>query len=145
MKVPAAVALFLSLAGAGCGSSSTSPSTVTTTQTPVAPTQTETFRGTLAVGATRFYSFSVAQYGTVNLTLTALTGDIDPATSSVTLGLGRPSGTGCALGLSVTAFPTSTETPHTSNILDAGVYCAQVTDSGTLTAPAAFTVAIAHP
>ncbi len=145
MKVLVAAALLLSLSGAGCGSSSTSPSTVTTTQTPAAPTQTETFSGTLAVGATRFYSFSVAQYGTVNLTLTALTGDTDPTTASVTLGLGRPAGTGCSLGLSVTAFPTTIETPHTTNVLDAGVYCAQVTDSGALTAPATFSVAIAHP
>ncbi len=143
MKVQLAVALLLSAVGAGCGSSSTSPTSVVTTQTPAAASVTETFSGTLAVGGSRFYSFSVAQYGTVTVTLTQLTGNFDPTTTTVILGLGRPAGTGC--GVATTVTTASSDTPQSTNTLEAGVYCVRISDTDVLTAPAAFAIDIAHP
>lgn len=143
MKWLLETALLLSVAGAGCGSSTTSPTPVTPTQTPAAPSITETFAGTLAVGGSRFYSFSVGQYGTVNVTLAQLTGAFDPVTTTVVLGLGRPAGTGC--GVATTATATPSDTPQASSTLDAGVYCVRISDTDVLTAPATFSITIAHP
>jgi hypothetical protein len=138
-----AAALLLSVVGAACGGSSTAPTPVTPAQTAAAPSITETFAGTLAVGGSRFYSFTVGQYGTVTVTLTRLTGAFDPATTTVVLGFGRPAGTGCSVANTTVASPG--DTPQTSNTLEAGVYCVRISDAGVLTAPAAFSIDIARP
>jgi hypothetical protein len=64
-----------------------------------------------------------------------------------TLGLGvglpRVTGGGCRLGMSVNTAPGST--PQISTQADAGQYCVQVYDLGTLTEPVGFAVKIDHP
>src|SRR5690349_21351340 len=102
----------LAVCAAACGSDTpTSPSTSTTTTTTVAPASiSEIYNGTLSVGGSRFYSFTVLQNGTVSLTLTSL-GPGLPGDLAVELSLGRPAGTGCA-PTSTVNVTTDTAAPH---------------------------------
>jgi hypothetical protein len=123
--------------------SNNSPTTPTTT-TPVAPPSvTETWQATLAVGATRFYSFSVALNGTVNLTLASLTENGEDSAAQLGLALGTPAGTGCAASTSVTMAAAAD--PQITGTYAPGIYCARVADVGNLGAPGSFRILIAHP
>jgi hypothetical protein len=125
---------------AACGSSG-SPTTPTT---PVAaPTITENFNGILPIGGLKFYSFTIAQNGTVNITLVSVTGDGVPGSVTLALGLGHPAGTGCnATGVNTT---TQTTAPQITSTSAPGVWCVSIADVGNLTAPANFAISIAHP
>ena len=133
---------------AGCGNSPTSPTnttttTTTTTTTVAEPTINEVFQATVPVGGSRFYSFTVTQNGTVNLTLVEVAGQYVPATVTLGLGVGVPDGTDCNATTSInTAAGT---TPQVTATLAPGIYCARVYDVGNLFAPAAFSVSIDHP
>src|SRR5262245_34392466 len=118
---------FLSVAVAvllatGCKHSTTSPttSTDTTTTTSTAPTTTETFDGTLGVGATAFFPFTVSQNGSVTATLVSIGGGVVPSTVQVRLGIGTPQDTGCA----ATAMSlVNTSSPVVSTTENPGNYC----------------------
>src|SRR6266851_6361812 len=132
----------VAMLSAACNDSlgSTSP-TSSTTSTPAAPTTTETFIGTLPVGGAKFYSFSIAVYGTVNATLVSIGGPSVPADVMVNLGIGTPGGTSCnsSSPTSVSAGSaavTASEQP--------GVYCVTIADVGNLPGAADFTVTIDH-
>ena len=92
------VLVVVGMISSGCGddASTTSPSTTTTTPTIAAASVTETFEGTVPVGGSSFYSFTVAENGTVNLTLASVGGAGVPSTAWLGLGLGAPSGTDCS-------------------------------------------------
>lgn len=127
------VLLTLALAAAACaGNSTTSPSSTTTT---ASPTMTETFAGTLPVGGSSFYSFVVSQNGSVNVTLVSVS--VGEVASTVTLGvaIGGPSGTGC-VGGGVTSTAAGTD-PQVTGVYSPGRYCVNVSDVGSLAAPAA--------
>jgi hypothetical protein len=136
------IALGTALAAAAC--SNNNQQTTTPTPTPAAPTVTESFSGTLPVGGTKFFSFKVSQYGTVQVSLLDVSGTDVPSTVTLTLGLGTPSGTTCSAGTSVAAT-TADMMPQLSTTLDVGVYCASIADPGNLSAPANFSITIAHP
>jgi hypothetical protein len=140
LKAFVVAALGAALAGAACNKTSTT----TPTPTPSAPTVTELFAGTLPIGGNKFYSFKIAVFGTVNVSLTDVGGAGVPQTVTVGLGLGTPSGTSCSTTSTVNAT-TSDAQPQLATTLGAGVYCAAVYDLGNLTAPASFSVTIAHP
>lgn len=123
-----------------CGNNTNSPTTPT--KTPAAPTASERYVATIGVGASTFYSFSVAQYGTVNVTLTAVSGFDDP-TVAIGLGLGVPAAFGCTN--STTATASAGSTPQLTNTFEIGVYCLRVYDVGNLNGPLTFDVTIAHP
>jgi hypothetical protein len=122
--------------------SSTSPASPTTS-TPAAPTTTESFIGTLPVGGAKFYSFSIAVYGTVNVTLVGIAGPSVPPDVMVNLGIGTPGGTSCnssspmSVSAGSAAQVTASEQP--------GLYCVTIADVGNLPAAADFTIAIDHP
>jgi hypothetical protein len=133
----------LLVGGCGSGATTTSPSSASTT--PAAAAISETFSGTLPVGGSRFYSFSISVYGTVNATLASIGGSGIPPTAEVNLGIGTPSGTTCSTtptlvqvsgDAGVTTLVTATEQP--------GTYCVLIADAGNLFSPATFTVTIAH-
>ena len=124
----------------GCGNDDSSPTSPT--RTPAAPTVTERYVGAIPVGGSGFYSFSVAEYGTVNVTLTAVSG-IDDSSVGIGLGLGTPAGFGCTATATLTATPSTT--PQFANPYEAGIYCVRVYDAGTLTGSMMFDVTIAHP
>jgi hypothetical protein len=112
---------------------------------PVAPPTVlgQPFNGVLPVGGFKFFSFSIGVYGTVNISLTSLSGDgVSPGTT-VALGFGHPAGTDCN-ATSVNTQATATQ-PQITSAYDVGVWCVRISDVGNLTAPANFTISIDHP
>ena len=119
-------------AAAGCGSDT--PTTPSTTS----KTTSENWSSAVAPGGTSSRSFTVNASGTITVTLTGA-----GATLGVGVGLPRVTGGGCRLGVTVNASPGSS--PQISTAADAGQYCVQVYDLGTLTDPVAFALKIDHP
>src|SRR5215510_11494648 len=119
-----------------CGKSN---SPTTPTRTPAAASKSERYVATMGVGGSSFYSFSVSEYGTVNVTLTAVSGVDDPSVA-IGLGLGVPSGFGCTPSSTTTTAAGST--PQITNTLETGVYCLRVYDVGNLTGPLTFDVIV---
>ena len=125
-------------------SASDTDATSTTTTETVSATDPQTFSGALAVRGQRFYSFTVPSTRTVTIRLEQLqdgAGIASPAT--VVLGLGVPSGTGCAMAREVAAA--ASDAPQIEESLTAGVYCAQLADPGSLTDAVSFSVRIEFP
>jgi hypothetical protein len=123
-------------AAAGCGSEPTAPK--------VEPASTaEVWSSTLTLGATKFYSFTVPLEGNVSVVLKSLTQDGAASTEQVTLGLGAPRATDCAVSGSVVASAADAVLLSGSQI--AGVYCVRIWDNAQLTKTAAFSVTINHP
>jgi hypothetical protein len=134
MKRYGLVLVVLALCSSGCDviknlfSSSTTPSGSTSSS----------FTGSLTVGGTNMFTFTTTQSGTANITLTSLA-----TATPVGLGLGTVSGATCTLTTSNTAT-TAGAVPQVSATLDAGTYCAEVFDPGTLTSATTFALTITH-
>lgn len=139
-----AILLALAVAGlcAACGGSTTAPSTTTATAT----RSTETFAGNLGAGDTQFYSFTVTQTGTTDVTLLSVrpSGAVVPALAMpLALSIGTPAGLGCRASTSITVQPglatqlTTSTTPT--------IYCVSVADVGNITSAVNFTIRIVHP
>ena len=140
------MAVLMPLLCAACGSDSpTSPSTTSSTSTTIAPASiSDSYSSTLAIAGSRFYSFTVVENGTVNVTLTALAGPDITEETTVDLGLGRPSGFGCTPSTSVTVS-TLTAAPQITGTFAPGVYCVRIADTtGVLPGAATFSIAIGH-
>ena len=139
-------AALLSICVASCDSAETPTSATTTTAattTAVSPTFSEQFAGTFDASTATFYSFSVTQYGTVNVTLTSVGGTYVPSSLQVGLGLGTPSGTDCTTSTSVTTR--SGSSPQLTGAYQPGVYCVRVYDVGNVYGSANFAVTIDYP
>jgi hypothetical protein len=121
------------LLAAACGDDP-APTTPTTTS----KATSETWSSTLAPGGESSRSFTVNASGTIAVTLTTA-GD----TLGVGVGVPRTTGGGCRLGVTVTSAGGST--PQISTPADAGQYCVQVYDLGTLRDPVGFALKIDHP
>jgi hypothetical protein len=134
---------LLTLAGACSGDSSVETPTSATATTVAEATITESFEDGLSVGGEVFYSFSVTQYGTVNVTLAEVGGSQVPATVWVGLGLGTPSGTDCTTTSTINIAAGTG--PHLTTTSAAGIYCAKIWDIGNLYGPARCRIEIAHP
>ena len=134
--------LIVSALGAACGKNATTTSPTTTTPDSV----TETFKGTLPVGGSAFYSFSTATAGTVTATLTDIEGDGVPPSIEVNLGIGTLSAFNCSATSSEVQMSGTAQVPAlVSSSEQPGVYCVIISDIGNLFAPATFTVTIDHP
>lgn len=146
---PIGLLLAAALAVSGCDDNTTSPTDTssTTTTTVASPTITEVFSGRVGSGGAAFYSFSVVENGTVNVTLSDVGGNNVPSSVWLGLGLGTPSGEDCTTASTInTASSTTTgSTVHLTATYAPGVYCVRVWDIGNLIAVAAFNVTIAHP
>jgi hypothetical protein len=121
----------------------TSPTDTSTTTTVASPTTTELFAGRVTVNGSSFYSFSVVENGTVNVTLAEVAGSGVPSTVWLGLGIGTPSGEDCSTTSTVNTAAGSAV--HLTGTFAPGVYCVRVWDIGNLAAVAAFNVTIAHP
>jgi hypothetical protein len=123
----------IALLAAGCGDDKT-PTTPSNTSSPMS----ETWSSVVAPGGQSSRSFTVNSSGTITVTLTA---------AGTTLGLGvglpRTTGGGCRLGVTVNA--SAGTTPQISTNADAGQYCVEVYDLGTITDPVGFALKIDHP
>ena len=111
-------------------------------RTPTTPSNpsgrvTENWSSVIAPGGASTRTFIVNSAGTIVVTLT------DGPTAGLGVGLPRTTGGGCRLGVSVNASPGTT--PQISTQADAGQYCIQVYDLGTLTDPIGFALKIEHP
>ena len=138
--------LCLSLTATACGDSSTatSPSdTSSTTVTVATPTITELFAGRVSVSGSTFYSFSVVENGTVNVTLAEVGGAGVPSTVWLGLGIGTPSGEDCSAATTVNTAAGAAV--HLTGTHAPGVYCVRVWDIGNLAGVAAINVTVAHP
>jgi hypothetical protein len=134
------------LTAIGCSDDTpTSPTdtSTTTTATAAPPAFTEEFNDTVGVGGAVFYSFTVTQYGTVNVSLTSVSGQYVPSTVTMGLGLGRPEAEGCATTQQIST-PSGTG-PQLTAVYEPGVYCVKVSDVGNLFSAATFAVTIAFP
>ena len=133
----------------GCDDNTTSPTDTssTSTSTVASPTVTEVFSGRVGAGGAAFYSFSVVENGTVNVTLSDVGGTNVPSSVWLGLGLGTPSGEDCTTASTVnTASSTANgSSVHLTTTYAPGVYCVRVWDIGNLLAVASFNVTIAHP
>lgn len=128
-------ALCLALAAAGCSKNDTTTSPSTTTS----PT-TMTFASQVSVKGGTARTFTMSSAGTVKVTLVTL----GNGTVRAGLGLGIPATSApCSLAYSLVTGPSST--PQIVTSADAGTYCVQVYDSGTLTSDTEFSVTVEHP
>ena len=119
------------------GSTPTGPSEVTLT--------TETFADSLAVGASRFYSFTVTAGGTVSVTLASVTAQADGTTLTqpLEIGVGIPAGTGCSVAVARSA--TSGLVTQLQMAAGPGVHCVCVRDTAGLPSPINFSLRFTHP
>ena len=137
--------LVVASMGVGCSNSSQSPTTPSTTSTSGASDFPYYFTGTLAPQTSSFYSFTVAQAGTVSVTLASLSvGPFNPTPGTpVGLGFGTPAGTDCSLTRSLktgAGLAAQLVTP-----VALGVFCVDIFDVGSLTVPTDFVIRIVHP
>ena len=128
--------LLTAVTAAGCDEDAppTTPSTSTT--------ESVTWSTNLANGGSTSRSFKTTRNGTVSITLQSLAGS---TTLRAGLGVGIPlgDGTGCVLSRSVET--TAGATAQLELSVDAGSYCVQVYDPGTLTQPVGFTILLIYP
>lgn len=124
-----ALSAVLMLAGCGSDNTPTTPSNPSTTLT-------ENWSSVIAPGGASTRSFTANSAGTIVVTLTA------GPTVGLGVGLPRTIGGGCRLSVSVNASPGAT--PQINTQADAGQYCVQVYDLGTLTDPIGFALKIEH-
>jgi len=130
--------MALGLAGlsAACGDNNSSTATSPSTQT---GPKTESWSSVLAPAGASSRSFTVTAAGTINVTMTDAGGRV----IGLGVGLPRTTGGGCRLGVAVNASADSS--PQISTQADAGQYCVEVFDLGTLTDPIPFSLKIEHP
>ena len=126
------IGISLAVMLAGCGSDDT-PTTPSNTSGP----RTENWSSVVAPGGASTRTFTLNSAGTIVVTLTA------GPTVGLGVGLPRTNGGGCRLGVSVNASPATT--PQINAQADAGQYCVQVYDLGTLIDPSGFALKIEHP
>ena len=137
-----AMATAVCLTAMAC-TSTTAPSEEDSGITPLEFTL-ETFAGTLQPKGNGFYSFVVAQAGPVGLTLAAVQTPGGAALATpLGIGVGIPSGPGCARSTSQTAPPGLAA--QLTVTLNPGIYCAAVFDTGNLTSAVNFAMRIRHP
>jgi len=127
-----AFACLVAMTGA-CGDGNTTPTSPTTTTA-----MNESWSSVLAPGGTSSRSFTVNAAGTITVTMTS-------AGATVGLGVGLPRTTGGVYRLGVSVSPGGSASPQIATSADAGQYCVQVFDLGTLTDPISFALKIDHP
>jgi hypothetical protein len=114
---------------------------VTSPDTPSSPaSSTVTFGGTVGVQGSSRSTFTVAQQGTVTVTLSTVSPSV-----AMGLGIGTPNGaTACAMTSSTTSA-TAGPTPQLTVTESPGDYCVSVYDVGNVTGSVTYSVVVAHP
>jgi hypothetical protein len=132
------VAAALALAVSACGGSNTTG----TVSTPTTTRTTDTFSGTVQVGASNFHSFPVSQTGTTDVTLTAAS---PPANVAMGLAIGTTGDGNCTPLAGASSTVVAGSTPQVTGLTTAGTLCVQIRDVGQATAPVSYTVTVTHP
>ena len=134
-KRVASIAIVAALSAA-CGNSGTTTSPSTTSTAPV----TVTFASSVAVRGSASRAFTMTTAGTVKVTLSTFGNGTIPAG----VGIGVPaSGAPCSVAQSVITAPG--DSPQIVTSADAGTYCAEVFDTGSLIQDTPFSLVIEHP
>ena len=139
MRAIFSAALLAGLMAAGCAATP-SPTVPTATGPPAPATTTETFTGSVGVQGGDTHTFTVAQMGSVDITLTS----VAPGSNTVMgLGVGTPTGLTCFV---ITSVQTPAGAiPQLRGTGLAGQLCVTVYDTGNLAEPVEYTVTVAHP
>jgi hypothetical protein len=130
---------LLMLGAAACGGGNNPPSGVTT---PTVTRTTDTFSGTVQVGASAFHSFRVAQTGTTEVTLTAAS---PPATVMMGVAIGTVDDAGCTRLTGASLNTPAGSVPQLAGVTSSGTLCVQIRDIGNQTAPVNYSVSVTHP
>lgn len=140
-RVLVAFLLACATGAAACTGSSTSPSGTVTTF----GSTSEYFTGTIAPGASQFYSFTVTGGGAVDVTLVSTqTARIGGSVGArLNVGVGVPSGFGCAVTSSAVITPGLTAQLSTNGTAST-VYCINIADPGVLATDTLFVVRVSH-
>jgi len=134
-KRVASIAIVAALSAA-CSNSGTTTSPSTTSTAPV----TVTFASSVAVRGSASRAFTMTTAGTVRVTLSTFGNGTIPAG----VGIGVPaSGAPCSVAQSVITVPG--DSPQIVTSADAGTYCAEVFDTGSLIQDTPFSLVIEHP
>jgi len=134
-KRVASIAIVAALSAA-CGNSGTTTSPSTASTAPV----TVTFASSVAVRGSASRAFTMTTAGTVRVTLSTFGNGTIPAG----VGIGVPaSGAPCSVAQSVITVPG--DSPQIVTSADAGTYCAEVFDTGSLIQDTPFSLVIEHP
>ncbi len=120
--------------------------TIACTDTPTSPTEVadaskQPFSSLLVPKGTAARAFTVSTRGTVSVTLSSTT----PAGTVVGLGVGIPRANGAGCSLSQSQETVAGPLPQITVTAEAGLYCVQIFDVGTLAEPLPFTLSISHP
>jgi hypothetical protein len=129
--------LLICLTGSGCRDDAGTPSPIPTEELVV-----QTFSGTLPVGGSRFFSFTLPRDGSIKLTLLTLQENGVGSEAAVVIGIGVPAGTDCQQIQTATTKPGAS--PQTQGTFPQGIYCARIADTGLLQSPATFAMNIVH-
>jgi hypothetical protein len=126
---------------AACGSDTTS------TNSPTAPTTPQvsvTFNGTLTVNGAASYPFTTSGSGPVVATLTSLATTSTGTTvlTAVSLSLGTWNGATCSITIANDAAFQGSSASGTSST--GGSFCVRISDVGTLTESATYTITVTH-
>ena len=141
MKRALTILTVAAILSAGCGDDlPTEPDPVPT------PAAVDVFIGTLAVGGSGFYSFTLVEPGSVHVLVANVrrSGTNEPVTTPLALGIGRPQGIGCSLPEGDRLVTAGLSAQHRTT-LDRGVYCVSFADRGGLTEPVEFFIRIIYP
>lgn len=140
MKLRPAVLLLCALSSSACGDSPTSPDDTTTTPTAI----DVTFEGTLEEDQSRFYAFDASQAGSVivNLASLNLVGHREALTVPVRIGVGVPKGEGCAETETLETLPALVS--QFSTVLETGIHCVSIADTGQIPGAAIFLIRFSH-
>lgn len=126
-------ALLLAVGAAGCGSD-------TTTSASTTASVTDTFSSALAFRGSATRTFKMGTAGTVSIALTSF----GNGAQRVGLGVGVTA-TSAPCSLSQAVVTAASTTPQIVTTADAGTYCVQLYDTGTLTEDTSFTITVQHP
>jgi outer membrane lipoprotein SlyB len=132
-----ALALLTTVTVAGCSDEET-PTTPATRNV-----EQVTWSTSLASGGATSRSFKTTRNGTVSITLQSVGGSTTGLRVGLGVGIPLGDGTGCVLSRSTEAVAGATAQLELS--VDAGNYCVQVYDLGTLTQPVGFTLLLVYP
>ncbi|MFM8535675.1 MAG: hypothetical protein ACKOEC_19150 [Acidimicrobiia bacterium] len=132
--------MLTALAAAGCNGGVETPTSATDT---ASTTATILFAGTLQPRGTRFYSYSLTTGGPVSAMLASLEQGQRPMSHRLELGIGIPSGTGCAVTSPQNVTPSLV--PQIKQDTAVGTYCVRISDVDGLPAAMNFTIRLIHP
>jgi hypothetical protein len=134
-------AALVAAIGVGCTAADPAPNLTPVVVTP--PSKTEVFNGTVPVGQSMAFSFTVTNVGDLSVTLTAAG---PPPTIPMQLGVGQVQFDGsCGLLANGVIQTPAGMTPQLGGTqVPAGSYCVSIADIGKATSPVTFSITVVH-